>query len=98
MKTFEELFEGKEPTIQNILSVFCKQETDEEIRNVMKEYENWFVVNADKSVPEGKELETAKKNIGYILGYIEPATERNRIYGALNNISHPVFGPGFGRD
>ena len=64
----------------------------------MKEYEEYFVLNADESVPAGQEIAIARQNVGYILGYIEPASERNRIYHALSNISHPIFGDGFGRD
>ena len=94
---FEELLTKGEPTIQGILSVLCRQETDEDIRNVIKEYENYFINHHDDSVPKGTKLEIARRNIGYILGYIEPASERNRIYRALNDISHPIFGSGFGR-
>jgi hypothetical protein len=98
MKTpFQELLTKGEPTISGILGVFCNEKTPEGIQRIMEEYEDWFVSNCDKSVLMGEERETARRNIGYVLGYIEPPEERNRIYRALGSVSHPVFGPTFGR-
>lgn len=38
----------------------------------------------------------ARTNLGYILGYYDHTT-RQQWYAALPDVSHPVFGPGFGR-
>jgi hypothetical protein len=83
--------------IQDILSAMCKLESPQDIQQFVTEYENWFVMNADDTVKKGTELEVARKNIGYILGYLD-AENRNRMYSALSNISHPVFGSSFGRN
>jgi len=38
----------------------------------------------------------ALSNLGYMIGYMDEATRR-RWYGALPQVSHPIFGVGFGR-
>lgn len=43
-------------------------------------------------VPES----TARHNLGYILGYFGDETQK-LWYGALPDVSHPIFGPSFGR-
>ena len=98
MTPFEELLQKERiPTISGILSMLCNQKTAEDIQKCVTEYENWFVVNViDESVPRGQELAVARQNIGYIIGYVEPKEERDRLYQALN-VSHPIFGTAFGR-
>jgi hypothetical protein len=66
-----------------------------EIKAFLKEYEQWMLENGDKSV-KGREIEVARSNIGYILGYYDDKTAK-LWYSTLNEVSHPVFGYGFGR-
>lgn len=97
MTLFEEMLKKYgSPTIQGLLSVMSEHQNEPEVvQQIVKEYEGWMLVNGDKTV-KGKEVETAQKNIGYIIGYCNEETRRN-LYGALNNISHPIFGASFGR-
>jgi hypothetical protein len=78
----------------------------EEIKQFVKEYEEYMLTHCGRHPdhPEdeqdlktvGHEIEIARSNVGYILGYYSDGTAR-RWYSALPNISHPVFGHGFGR-
>jgi hypothetical protein len=86
----------EEMGITDILSAMLKLKSSQDIQQFVTEYEDWFVAHADDSVKKGTELDTARRNIGYILGYLD-AENRNRMYAALPNISHPVFGSAFGR-
>lgn len=95
---FQELLvkEGdKSPTIGGILTALCNIEEPEDIRKFVKEYEQDMLLHGDPEI-KGREIEIARQNIGYILGYLGEK-DRNRIYAALPNVSHPVFGAGFGR-
>ncbi|MFA5103528.1 MAG: hypothetical protein WC525_10315 [Candidatus Thermoplasmatota archaeon] len=67
----------------------------EDIRRFMKEYEDWMLENGDVST-KGREVEVARQNVGYILGYFSPEAYK-LWYGVLQEVSHPVFGHGFGR-
>ena len=84
-----------EPDKNPIFTAISNLKTVREIRLFMHQYEEWMLTNADASV-RGKEVETARRNVGYILGYYGDKT-RSKWYSALPDVSHPVFGYGFGR-
>jgi hypothetical protein len=93
---FQETLKDPEgPTISDMLHALCNLKKPDQIREFVKEYEEWMVINGDPEI-KGKEIETARRNIGYILGYLDEK-ERTRIYSALPKISHPIFGAAFGR-
>jgi len=66
----------------------------DDIQRFASDYESWMVQN-DETV-RGREHEIACSNIGYILGYYGDETQK-LWYGNLPDVSHPVFGSGFGR-
>jgi hypothetical protein len=72
-----------------------KLKNPQDIQRFMREYEEWMVKNGDESI-KGREVEVARSNIGYILGYYSDATAK-LWYGSLPDVVHPVFGAGFGR-
>ncbi len=66
-----------------------------EIKAFLKEYEQWMIENGDESI-KGREVEVARSNIGYLLGYYSNETAK-LWYATLKEVNHPIFGPGFGR-
>jgi hypothetical protein len=86
---------GGNPTIEGLLSGMLALDTPDEIRVFARDYELWLVGNGDDTI-KGKEIETARRNLGYIIGYCD-AADRKKLYSALNDITHPIFGPSFGR-
>jgi len=67
----------------------------DDIRKFAQEYEDWMVEHGEASI-KGREREVARSNIGYILGYYSDGTAA-LWYKILPEVSHPIFGSGFGR-
>jgi hypothetical protein len=97
MTPFEAMLKkyNNEPTIQSLLSGMLALDSPDEIRSFAKDYELWMVKNGGDGI-KGKEVITAKRNLGYIIGYCS-AEDRKKLYAALDDISHPIFGSSFGR-
>jgi hypothetical protein len=94
MTLFQKVWD-KDPK-RNVVFTAIDMLTDpDEIRQFIKEYEDWMLKNADGTA-KGKGVETARKNVGYILGYYGDETQK-LWYSALPDVSHPIFGHGFGR-
>ncbi len=87
----EDLAPDKNPVITAIKHL----KTAREIREFMRGYERYLIRHPNDST-KGREIETARSNVGYILGYFDDAVQR-KWYRALPEVSHPVFGYGFGR-
>lgn len=75
--------EGME--ISEVLSICLKCNTKEEAAEILKEYDE------QHSSPE-----IARTNLGYIFGYADDEG-RKKLY-SLFPLSHPIFGPTFGRE
>lgn len=76
-------FNFAKSTVETLLTLCCNIQTKEEATKLMKRYRE-------------VEPKFADKNLGYILGYVEPPEERQRLYG-LFPVNHPIFGKNFGR-
>lgn len=98
MTPYQEMLkkEKGKPTIGGLLRGMLALDNPEDIRAFAKEYEQWLVANGDETI-KGKEVETAKRNLGYIIGYCGE-DDRKKLYAALSDVSHPIFGSSFGRD
>jgi hypothetical protein len=90
MKTLFQKMVDKNPERNPVFTAIDVLRTSEEIRTFAKQYEQDLLNSGEESI-KGKEIETARKNIGYILGYYEKHV-RDRWYGVLKDVSHPVFG------
>lgn len=66
-----------------MLSLCCKITTPEQAKRLLERYRVF-------------EPKFADENLGYILGYVEPPEERQRLY-KLFPVNHPIFGAKFGR-
>lgn len=67
-------------------------------KDVPDDYSDYSIPLPGSRRPDtiGHEVDIARGNIGYILGYYSGETQE-LWYGILDNVSHPVFGYGFGR-
>ena len=63
---------------------------------VKEQTEDWESVDPSERWNEGTPEELTRINLGYILGYYGQKT-REFWYKHLPDVSHPVFGTGFGR-
>jgi len=94
MNLFEQM-QKVDPKRNPVFNAIDKLKEPKDIQQFVKEYEEWMLKNGDISI-KGREAEVARSNVGYILGYYSDATAK-LWYGCLDNVNHPVFGPGFGR-
>lgn len=65
------------PTVGTLLDAACKAERDGKAAEFMAAYR--------------AHTEHADSNLGYLIGYLEPAERRQQMYAAFA-IGHPVFG------
>ena len=70
--------------------------TKKEIRAFMNEYVEWMRQEGETAHVRENAESIAKSNVGYILGYYSDDVQ-SLWYGTLNDVSHPIFGSGFGR-
>jgi hypothetical protein len=94
MTLFQDM-ENKAPDRNPVFTAIEELKTPDEIRQFVKEYEDYLVANSNEET-KGRERQVARSNVGYILGYYSDETQK-RWYKELPNVSHPVFGYGFGR-
>jgi len=79
-----ENFDFNNKSIHDILDICTKIETIEDAQRLLERYRAF-------------EPQYADQNLGYILGYIEPPSLREKMY-KLFPVNHPVFGSNFGRN
>lgn len=94
MNLFEQM-EAFDKKRNPVFTAIDKLKSPQDIQRFMREYEEYLVEHGDKSI-KGREREVARSNVGYILGYYDDATMK-WWYSSLPEVSHPVFGAGFGR-
>jgi hypothetical protein len=94
MNLFEQM-ESFDKKRNPVFTAIEKLKRPEDIQRFVSEYEEWLVKNGDASI-KGRERETARSNVGYILGYYSDETMK-LWYANLPDVNHPVFGSGFGR-
>lgn len=88
--------------MRTIREMYCDQianaTTDEEIKAAYEamvgENEKALLEDPDPN-HELNAKELTDTNLGYMLGYYDTET-RERWYGLLGSVSHPIFGHGFG--
>lgn len=73
--------------------VFTAIDTYDTPLQIQQFYKHYVVFMKSK----GLEERVANSNVGYVLGYY-PDKTLALWYKALPSVSHPVFGPGFGRE
>ena len=78
-----------------VFTAIEKLKTPHDIQRFVKEYEDYLLKCGEPSI-RGREVDVARSNVGYILGYYGDET-RKLWYGCLDNVNHPIFGSGFGR-
>jgi hypothetical protein len=94
MTLFEQM-EKKDPKRNPVFTAIDTLKDPEDIKTFVMEYEEYLIQNTNDSI-RGRERETARSNVGYILGYYSKET-RAFWYQNLPDVNHPVFGSGFGR-
>lgn len=72
-----EAFEFSKARVFDILDLCCKVKTEEDAKRLIEKY---------KSV-----IASAEENLGYMFGYVEPASKRAKLH-KLFKVIHPIFG------
>lgn len=70
--------------IWEFLTLATKIETEEDAKRLLERYRAF-------------EPRYADQNLGYIFGYVEPPSAREKLY-KLFPVNHPIFGATFGRE
>ena len=91
---FKEM-QDKNPDRDPIFTAIDILKDPKEIKQFCNEYEEWMIDHGDESI-KGREREVTRSNIGYVLGYYDGETMK-LWYSVLPDVSHPIFGSGFGR-
>lgn len=94
MTLYQEM-QDKAPERNPVFTAIETLNTDDEIRQFVKEYEDYIIANTNDTV-RGREREVARQNVGYILGYHSDGVMK-KWYAALPDVNHPIFGSDFGR-
>lgn len=95
MTIFEEML-SKDPVKNPIATAITTLKTTNEIQEFMKGYEDYLVQHGDTPDVRKDGVAIARKNVGYFLGYY-PQEVAYKWMNALTEVSHPIFGYGFGR-
>ena len=94
MTLYDEM-QAKDPKRNPIFTAIDMLKTDDEIRQFVREYEEFLLANTNDEI-RGKEVQVARDNVGYVLGYYSDGVMK-QWYAALPSVAHPVFGSAFGR-
>jgi hypothetical protein len=94
MTLFEDMV-NSDPKRNPVFTAIEKLKDPKDIKQFALEYEEYMIENSNDQT-RGREREVARSNIGYILGYYSDDVMK-RWYANLPDVSHPVFGAGFGR-
>ena len=78
-----------------VFTAIERLEDESDIKQFLLDYEEYLIKNTNNTI-RGRERDVARDNIGYILGYYDDKIQK-KWYCILSNVSHPIFGPSFGR-